>query len=102
MHVALADALENSCRRFSGRHRRACYTGDAARQFVIVGTERTGTNLLIGMLRDCCAGGELFNSENIRKGIIPWPEIAEANRTELLALRKSDPHRVLEGSLCPG
>ena len=94
MHIAAADTLENSCRRFSGRVNRARTNSDAATRFVIVAAERTGTNLLIGLLNDfagCYAGGELFNVNHILKDIIPWRDIAGADPAELLALRKSDP-----------
>ncbi len=61
---------------------------------MIVAAERTGTNLLIGMLKDftdCYAGGELFNAVNIKNDIIPWRDLEDANEADLLALRKSDP-----------
>lgn len=93
MHVAAANALENSCRRFSGRHSRD-RTNDVAAPFVIVGAERTGTNLLIGLLNDfagCYSGGELFNVNIIGNDIIPWRDIPDRDREQFLALRKSDP-----------
>lgn len=94
MHIAAADALEDSCRRFSGRRSRAPTKIDAATPFVIVAAERTGTNLLIGMLNDfagCNAGYELFNAYDIQNDVINWRDIADADPAELLALRKSDP-----------
>jgi LPS sulfotransferase NodH len=94
MHIAAADTLEKSCRRFSGRGSRARTNNDAATPFVIIAAERTGTNLLIGLLNDiagCYAGGELFNVNNILNDIIPWRDIADTDPVKLLALRKSDP-----------
>jgi LPS sulfotransferase NodH len=97
MHAAAADALESSCRRFSGRRSRTHTQNDAAAtRFVIVAAERTGTNLLIGLLNDfpdCYVGEELFNVNNIAYDIIPWADrdLADVDRCELLALRKSDP-----------
>jgi LPS sulfotransferase NodH len=93
MHTAAAEALENSCRQFSGRRSRA-RTKNAVEPFVIIAAARTGTNLLIGMLNDfagCYAGGELFNLDYILADEIPWRDIADVDQTELLALRKSDP-----------
>lgn len=94
MHVAAADSLENSCRRFCGRVSRARTNTDLTTAFVIIAAERTGTNLLIGLLNDfadCYAGGELFNVNNILKDIIPWRDIADGDRVKLLGLRSSDP-----------
>ena len=51
-----------------------------------VAAERTGTNLLIGMLKDftdCYAGGELFNAVNIKNDIIPWRDLEDANEADL-------------------
>ena len=94
MHTAAADALESSCRRFTGRRSRAASKNDAVKPFVIVAAARTGTNLLIGMLNDfagCYVGGEVFNVDYIRDDGIPWRDVADADLVELLALRKSDP-----------
>jgi LPS sulfotransferase NodH len=94
MHTAAADALESSCRRFSGRRTRAPTKDDPATPFVIVAAERTGTNLLIGMLNDfagCYTGYELFNVKDIQNDVIHWTDIADTDRDKLLALRRSDP-----------
>ena len=92
MHIAAADALEGPCRRFVGRY--AASPSSGAKTFVIVAAERTGTNLLIGLLNDfagCFAGGELFNGNNIARDIIPWRDLSTFDRSSLLALRRSDP-----------
>lgn len=92
MHVAAADALEGVCRRFLGRPGAAAAREPAPR-FVIVAAERTGTNLLISLLNQCehCfCGSELFNRANIANDRIPWHDIADSERTRLLALRRAD------------
>lgn len=94
MHVAAADVLENSCRRFSGRVSRTRTNSGPATPFLIIAAERTGTNLLIGLMNDftgCYAGDELFNVDNILKDIIPWRDVADVDRVKLLGLRNSDP-----------
>jgi len=93
MHVAAADVLEGSCRRFLGRYR--VYDSKRnARKVVIVASERTGTNLLIGLLNQydgCLIGNELFNGRNIEGDVLPWPDLANHDRSALLALRRRDP-----------
>jgi LPS sulfotransferase NodH len=95
MHAAAADALERPCRRTLG-----CYPAPKRRRrlqkFVIVAAERTGTNLLIGLLRDyprCLIGNELFNPVNYERGVVPWPDVPEPAPDELLDLRRSNPVR---------
>ncbi len=93
MHSEAADALENTCRQLTGRYDPPA-DNDAMRRFVIIAAERTGTNLLIGMLRDytdCQCGYELFNPDNIEKDIIPWLNLPADRLDEFLELRKSDP-----------
>lgn len=93
MHVAAADALENTCRRFLARHK-VPPSHQAVETFVIVAAPRTGTNLLIGLLNDfegCFVGNELFNDKNISNDIIPWHDISDADWPVLLALRRRDP-----------
>lgn len=92
MHEAAADALEKSCRRFLGRLAPTAST-PAGPRFVILTTERTGSNLLVSLLNNyehCFCGGELFNNDNIAADRIPWLEIPDAERAGLLALRKTD------------
>jgi hypothetical protein len=93
MHLEAADALEKTCRQMTGRYDPPAENG-LLRKFVIVAAERTGTNLLIGMLRDypdCECGYELFNSHNIARDIIPWRNLPADVYDDLLALRKADP-----------
>jgi LPS sulfotransferase NodH len=93
MHYAAAGALEGTCRRFLGRPVPASGREPASR-FVIVAAARTGTNLLRSLLKHhegCLCGNELFNPTEIANKSIPWPEIPDAQRTRLLALRQADP-----------
>ena len=93
MHCEAADALEIPCRRMTGRYQRRRPT-KPPRKFVIIAAERTGTNLLIGLLDDypgCLVGKELFNPVNIRSDILPWPDLTEDAKVELLKLRREDP-----------
>lgn len=67
---------------------------DGPTQFVITGAERTGTNLLIGLINQyngCYCGGELFNMAQIVKNLLPWKDINENDRPTLIALRQVDP-----------
>jgi len=92
MHREAAEALVEPCRRFTGRY--SAKPTRAKTSFVVVGSERTGTNLLIGMLNQypsCYCGGELFNSSQIEKDRMPWKYIADADLPRLVALRKTDP-----------
>jgi LPS sulfotransferase NodH len=92
MHVAAADALETVCRCFLGRSTPAPTTEPELR-FVIVATERTGTNLLVSLLNQyekCFCGNELFNPVTIRRDIIPWHDIEEPEHARLIALRRVD------------
>jgi LPS sulfotransferase NodH len=93
MHVLAADALESACRQFLGRYVHDDSMG-AVKRFVIVAAERTGTNLLIGLMQDypdCFTGGELFNSGQIARDIIQWHDVQEIDMPSLLNLRKDDP-----------
>lgn len=73
-----------------------------AKPFVVLGTERTGSNMLVDMLSTrpgvCCAG-ELFNPRRIRERVIDWPRGLRDDRDELLALRRRSP-RELHQRLC--
>ena len=91
MHVAAADALERTCRRFLGRYHPAP-TATTVKKFVIVAAERTGTNLLVGLLNDydrCFVGNELFNPVNISGDVIPWRDISPTDVPALGDLRRS-------------
>ncbi|MCA8949709.1 MAG: sulfotransferase [Planctomycetes bacterium] len=62
----------------------------ALKWFVIVCAERTGSNLLVSMLRshpDASAAGEVFNGRHLDDPI-PWPPARV--RDELIALRRRD------------
>ena len=88
MHARAADLLEAPCRAFAGRR-----AAESARRFVVIGAERTGTNLLIGLLNQyegLYCGNELFNPGQIAKDRIAWTELGD-RREALLALRKEDP-----------
>jgi LPS sulfotransferase NodH len=92
MHAEAADRLEWACRRYSGRF--ATRSVEPRTRFVVVGAERTGTNLLIGMLNQfpgIYCGGELFNSAQIAKGKLDWCKVPNAQLPRLLDLRISDP-----------
>jgi LPS sulfotransferase NodH len=93
MHAAAAQALEAPCRRFLGKPVPQDDSSKGVR-FVIVAAERTGTNLLIGLLNDYegfFAGAELFNPVNISKDIVPWRGVDESDLPALLEQRRSDP-----------
>lgn len=68
------------------------------RPFVVMGAERTGSNLLVGMLDarpDFLCANELFNRREIVDGKVAWPARVEADQTELAALRARDPAGLL-------
>lgn len=64
----------------------------AVEPFVIIGAERTGSNLLVGAVAQqkaiACAG-ELFNPKLAEKGIVPWFEGSPTDPNLLHAIRKS-------------
>ena len=66
----------------------------SARPFLIVGAERTGSNLLVDLLssqnRFACAG-ELFNPRAIQSGELAWPERLPFDDSGLNSLRHSNP-----------
>lgn len=71
----------------------------AVRPFVVMGAERTGSNLLVGMLDarpDFFCANELFNVREIAAGLVAWPEHAAADRRELAALRERGPEPLLD------
>jgi len=92
MHAEAADLLEAPCRALLGRYPRAEQEGP--RRFIVTGPERTGTNLLVGLLNQysgCYCGGELFNSGIIARGGLPWVDMPEPERARLVALRLENP-----------
>ncbi len=69
----------------------------AAQRFVVLGNERTGSNLLVGMLGmrpGVACAGEVFNSRAIDDGVVPWLA-GDVRDAELLRLRASDPAALL-------
>jgi LPS sulfotransferase NodH len=92
MHVAAANALETVCKRFSGRP--SPPREEAFRRFVIVGAERTGTNLLISLLNQhlgCLCMNELFNPVSVAAGVFPGDDVPESERVRLAMRRQTDP-----------
>ena len=92
MHAEAADLLEGPLRRETGRRRAGVKPGG---RFVVVASARTGTNLLLGMLRthpDCLCGGEVFNFAEIEKGRLGnWRNLTAEDMPNLLAKRLADP-----------
>jgi LPS sulfotransferase NodH len=92
MHVEAADLLEAPCRRLTGRSCRP--TPAPPTRFVVIGAERTGTNLLISLLKQydgCYCGNELFNPGQIAKGKVAWLNVDEETHAGFLARRADDP-----------
>jgi LPS sulfotransferase NodH len=68
-------------------------------RYVIIGAERTGTNIVRDLLAShpaVFAGDELFNPVYMRKEHIPWKLDLTSRLTELNGLRLSDPPKFLE------
>lgn len=79
--------------------RHACAPAPAVpRRFVVLGTERTGSNMLVGMLDGrtgvACAG-EVFNARAIAEGELNWLAGEVRRDPELLRLRRDDPAALL-------
>jgi LPS sulfotransferase NodH len=76
-----------------------------AKPFVILGSERTGSNLLVGLLGQqpgfACAG-ELFNPRDIDERTISWLENREVETNELLHLRSLSPDALCDRLLRDG
>ena len=73
-------------------------TSPGPQPFVVLCAERTGSNLLLGMLAarpDFVVAGELFNLREILAGSVAWPDPLTAEHGELLALRARDPAGLL-------
>lgn len=67
--------------------------------FLVLAAERTGSNLLAGLLDshpDIIAGGELFNPVVRKSGDIPWWLAPKREKDELAALRESSPVQFLD------
>jgi LPS sulfotransferase NodH len=71
----------------------------AARPFLLLGAERTGSNLLVGMLQQqpgiACAG-ELFNPRLIAEGNLDWLPGHAVDAAAMMRLRQQDPAALLE------
>ncbi len=99
MHDRAARGLIEAVRPFIPQKRERARKGQKAgasamRRFVLIGAERTGSNLFMGMLDShpaCLTANELYNPANIEAGVIPtqWEEMAEDE--ELAKLRDKDP-----------
>ena len=79
----------------------------AARPLLVLGAERTGSNLLLGMLQaqpGVRSAGELFNPRMIDAGAIDWihPDDGADDRGELLAMRRRSPAELLQRLLAAG
>lgn len=64
------------------------------RPFVLICAERTGSNLLLGLInshREVFAGGELFNPVLAGKGVVDWALCPQEERAAMASLRRSDP-----------
>ena len=96
MHAQAAERLEAPLRRLVGAPRAGAKPGG---RFVVVATDRTGTNLLLGMLRAhplCVAGGELFNPVEIERDRLAWPDLPDADLPALLQKRRDDALALME------
>lgn len=76
----------------------AARAADEPRAFVVLGDERTGTTMLVDLLRGqdgvWCAD-EIFNPRQICEGRISWPGASDAEREQLVRWRSAAPARVL-------
>jgi LPS sulfotransferase NodH len=94
MHAEAAERLAEPAGRFW-----APAEAPRAARFVVIGPERSGTNLLVGMLNQYAGsfcGGELFNNGQIAKGALAWFELPPEERERLIALRPQDPPAFLQ------
>lgn len=104
MHDRAAEALLPVCRKYvpAPLSRPGIWTIESRiepTRFVLLGAERTGTNLLMGMLDshpDCCTLNEVFNEFFIQSGSMPWFTPGMPEEPELIDLRISDPVRFIE------
>lgn len=72
---------------------------DAPVRFVVVGAERTGSNLLVDMLAthpDVAAAGELFNTRMIDEGQLDARMVADVDVASMLRQRREDPPAFLD------
>lgn len=68
--------------------------GAPIRRFTLLGAERTGSNLLMGMLGAhprVVAANELFNRREIAEGVVAWPVRLAGDQAELAAERARSP-----------
>lgn len=66
----------------------------SVKPFIVLGAERTGSNMLLDALAaypEIACAGELFNSRFILDGNVPWIPGAACDRDELIRLRAADP-----------
>ncbi len=66
---------------------------------IVLGSERTGSNLLVGMLNShprCAIGEEIYNDTVIKNRTIPFPLKTVAQDPGMVELRERDPARFLE------
>ncbi len=97
MHAEAGDKLAAPCQRFW-----APAGSPPAARFVVVGPERSGTNLLVGMLnqhRECFCGGELFNGGQIAKGKLAWFDLPAARARPAYRLAPAGQAGVSAGAL---
>ena len=79
---------------FRGRPETSLVPAARARPFLILGTERTGSNLLSNLLANqpgVQVAGELFNPRFIRERKLPWILADGVDEARLLRLRARDP-----------
>jgi LPS sulfotransferase NodH len=103
IHREAADRLVPACQRLIERSKsfgtmvnKLAKAAPLIERFVILGAERSGTSLVRELLAthaQVYAGGEIFNSEIIRRGEIPWRLSFDfsARNQELNGLRESNP-----------
>jgi LPS sulfotransferase NodH len=69
-------------------------TEEGVKPFLVLGTERTGSNMLVDMLAgqpDFACAGELFNPRSIKRGELAWVGDVEADMEQLLWQQVNDP-----------
>jgi LPS sulfotransferase NodH len=72
--------------------------GAPIRRFTLLGAERTGSNLLMGMLGahpQVVAANELFNRREIADGVVAWPARLGSDQAALAAERARSPAALL-------
>lgn len=102
MHAEAAELLTPAVRRFlpvtQPREDAAGLAAtEAPTKFLVVCAERTGSNVLLGLLGshpDCFVAGELFNPRLIAADRVPG--VPESDEAELASLRRSDPVQFID------